>query len=750
MKNYIVSKKHKSLNYVGASVVGAAILFSTPLSGNSEVKELSDVDIVERSVNYKDNYKINKSSSKKVTQDIIDTPQTIQVVSEKLLVEQQATTLQEALRNTPGITLNLGENGNTNQKNNIMMRGFDTQNSIYKDGIRLNNNVINDMYNTEAVEITKGAVGADNGRGVSSGYINQVTKRAKNIDDISVSAGYNSGKNVRLTSDINKKLNETTALRVNVLKHKGDVAGRDVVEIDRTGIAGMLGFGIGTQTRFDIGYERLEQDDIPDGGIPTIGLDSIYNSALKDAGIKPKEVDRDNFYGSTSDFEKSTSDTVTINLEQDFGDNSTISNITRYNRTKQEMIITALFSPTITDVYDSSSWTNRRFRNQKWQKNENIVNKTNLSSGFYTGSILHNISTGIELIREKKQTKAYNSAGDMGPANTYNPDPNDDVTGRDLSFSRVHSNSKIDTIGVYAFDSISLTDDFTLIGGGRIDRYKISSDGISFNRRSSTFSEYDLTDKDTLKSWKLGGVYKLSENGNVYLSYASSELPPGGEDLSLSTSDNSANNPNKEPEESKTYELGTKWEFFDSRLALSAAIYKTEVSNQVTQEDDGTYTQEGDKEVKGIELGLVGQLTDKWSMNVGFAKDKTYVKSKGGNDDGANLRFTPEWSATLWSTYDLTPDIKFGAGATYTGKQKVSSNKDAQVDYTTYENRLTEIDDFLVIDLMTSYNIDKHSSLQLNVYNLFDEEYVANTNKDGFRYTPGKERQATLTYTYKF
>lgn len=749
MKKYIVSKKHKSLNYVGASVVSAAIMFSVPTNATAEeAKKLSDVDIIEKVSSYDENYKIDKVSSKKITQELVDTPQTIQVISEKLLVEQQATTLQEALRNTPGITLNLGENGNTNQKNNIMMRGFDTQNSIYKDGVRLNDNIVNDMFNTEAIEITKGAVGADNGRGVASGYINQVTKKAKLKDDASLSAGYNTGDNVRLTSDINKKLNDTTAIRVNMMKHEGDVAGRDIVEIDRTGFAATVDFGISTETRTQVGYEYFKQNDIPDGGIPTIGLPSVYNSTLETAGVSASKVDRENFYGSDTDFEDATSHTFLLNFEHDFSPNSTISNITKYNKTKQEMVITALFSPTITDVSNSDSWTVRRLRNQKWQENENIVNKTNFNTNFDTGSISHTISTGIELIREEKKTKSFNSAGDISAASVYNPNSNDDVTGQDLSFSRAGIDTKIDTVGAYAFDSIELNEQFMIIGGGRIDRYEIESDGISYNSRTDVYSDVDLEDEGTLKSWKLGFVYKPLDNGSIYLSYASSELPPGGQDLALSTSASSASDPNKDPEESDTIELGTKWEFFDDRLSLTSAIYKTLVSNQVTQEDDGSYTQEGDKEVKGIEIGVVGQLTNNWSMSAGIAKDKTDVKSKGGTDDGAVLRFTPDWSATLWTTYDLTSALKIGGGTTYTGNQKVSSTKAGQD--TPIENRLTEINDFLVFDLMSSYAIDKHSSLQLNVYNVFDEEYVANTNKDGFRYTPGKARQATLTYTYKF
>ena len=159
MKNHIVSKKHKTTKYL-SSVATATILLGTPLMLNAESTVLEKVDVVEQNeVNYSETYKVDKSSSSKVTQDLVDTPQTIQVITKKVMDEQQATTLQEALRNTPGVTLLMGENGNTSSKDNISMRGFDVQGNIFRDGIRDLTNVAKDMYNVDAVEVTKGEIG---------------------------------------------------------------------------------------------------------------------------------------------------------------------------------------------------------------------------------------------------------------------------------------------------------------------------------------------------------------------------------------------------------------------------------------------------------------------------------------------------------------------------------------------------------------------------------------------------------------
>jgi catecholate siderophore receptor len=719
LNKYITSKK-KNTNYLSASVVTATILLSTPMILNADSTVLDNIEVIEKNQqgDYSQTYKVDKSSSAKVVQDLVDTPQTISVITSKVINEQQATTLQEALRNTPGITLQLGENGNTNSKDSISMRGFDAQGSIYKDGIRDLTNAAKDMYNIEAVEVTKGAVGADNGRGVSSGYINQVTKTAKNVDEVSGTVGYSTAKNVRLTADLNKKIDETTGVRLNVMKQQGDVAGRDEVEIDRTGIAASVGLGIGTATRTTINYEHNVQDDIPDGGIPTVGLeDSSY-----------QKVDSSTFYGSSDDYEKATSDTFTVKFEQDFNENSTFSNTIRYAKTRQEMLLTSPFN------YDTTANTVDRRMHARWQENEIFTNQSNISTQFKTGMFLHNISTGIEITKENQFTKYYTSQT-APSSDLYNPS---DISWDDLSFSGQNSDGETTTIGAYLFDSINIGEKFIFTGGGRFDRYDTTNDVVSSTLVAST-----LEDDGHLNSYKAGLVYKPLDNGSIYISRATSQLPPGGANFTLSSTTTSANNADMEPQKSTTDEIGTKWDLFNNRLSLTAAIYKTVVENETMTEDDGTTTQNGEKEVKGIELGVVGDITDKWNMSAGIAKMDTEYSKSTSTSEGLTLRFSPEYTATLWTTYKFTPDFNVGGGARYVGSQSVKTS-------TTSTASVSEIDSYIVYDAMASYKYSKNLSYQLNIYNLTDEEYVSNMNNSGRRYTPGASRSGLITLAYKF
>lgn len=715
MKNYIVSKQHANKKiYLTASAITATILLSTPAILSAETV-LDEINVNEKKDNYSESYKVDKSSSSKITQDLVDTPQTVQVITKKVMDEQQATTLQEALRNTPGITLNLGENGNTNAKDNINMRGFDVQGSIFKDGVRDLSNAVKDMYNTEAVEVTKGAVGSDNGRGVSSGYINQVSKTAKNVDEASGTAGYSTAKNARLTADLNKSLSETSGVRLNVLKQKGDVAGRDEVEIDRTGIATSVAFGIGTATRTTINYEHTEQDDVPDGGIPTVGLNG-----------GAKKVDTSKFYGSSDDFEESKSDTFTIKFEQDISDNTMFTNTARYAKTSQEMLLTSPFN------YSTTNSTVDRRMHARWQENEILTNQLNLTTEIQTGILLHKISTGIELTKENQLTKNYVSQAAQ-VTSLYNPT---NISWNDLSFSGQKSDGETTTVGAYLFDSINIGEKFILTGGGRFDRYDTTNDIVSNTLVAST-----LEDDGHLNSYKAGLVYKPLDNGSVYISRATTQLPPGGANFTLSATTTNANNPDMEPQKSVTDEIGTKWDLLDNRLSITTAIYKTVVENETMTESDGTTSQNGEKEVKGIELGIVGDITDKWSMSAGFAKMDTEYTNSTSTSEGLSLKFAPEHTATLWTTYKFTPAFNLGAGARYVGSQDVK---------TSTTSTTPKIDSYVVYDVMASYKYNKNITYQLNVYNLTDEEYVANMNNSGRRYTPGASRSGLFSLNYKF
>ncbi len=701
-------------------------------------------------------YKTDALDSPKFSQPLVDTTQTVTIINKKLIEDQQATTLTEALRNVPGVgAFYAGENGNTSTGDAVYMRGFDTSNSIFVDGIRDTSSVYHDMFNIDQVEVIKGPSGSDYGRSAPSGSINMVSKQPllKDSFDASLSLGSNSYK--RGTIDWNKKLGETMAFRLNAFGLGTDVAGRDKVDNQRWGIAPSFAFGLGTSTRVYLDIYHVEQKNTPDGGVPTIGLPgySAPSAAYSYFGSAAR-ADTNNFYGTSSDHDNSTTDMETLRFEHDLSPNTTIRNTTRWARTTQDYLLSSFMAGasnlTVGNPNDPATWMMTRTPNSKDVANEILTNQTNITTKFQTGSLKHDLSMGLELTREKQTN--YGVTNPTEPSvSIYYPDSGINVGS--LQRNGAQSYGKTDTAAIYAFDTVELNDRWQVNGGLRLDHYRteytsstacggtgrnaVSCNGAPTGTPVTTID--GASKSGNLLDWKLGVLYRLTPNGNIYADYAVSQQPPGGANFTLAEDGNSANRIDFEPQKAKTFEVGTKWEVLDRKLLLTAALFRTEVSNDVQQAADGTYQQTAEKRVQGIELGMAGQLTPNWSISAGYTLQDAKVSAGPSitNDGSNNLTYTPRNAFSLWSTYKLPHGFTVGGGARYVGGLTRGSDGAAGTPDGT--------ESYWVFDAMAGYRVNKNLNLQLNVYNLFDKDYVASINKSGYRYFPGAPRSFILT-----
>ena len=224
-------------------------------------------------------YKAERASSPKLTAPLLDTPQTITVIKKELLQEQGAASVMEALQNTPGITLQLGENGNTSAGDTFQMRGFSAQSSIFVDGIRDLGAVSRDAFNLEQVEVVKGPAGADIGRGAAAGYINLVTKLPTREDATGGSLGFTQGGVKRLTADVQRAFGSSGAFRLNLMGSDGAQKGSRALDRESRAIAPSVAWGLGTPTRLYLFSQHIRQDNVPDGAIPSVGMKGFYNKA---------------------------------------------------------------------------------------------------------------------------------------------------------------------------------------------------------------------------------------------------------------------------------------------------------------------------------------------------------------------------------------------------------------------------------------------------------------------------------------
>lgn len=698
-------------------------------------------------------FKADTSSSNKLVKPLLETPQMVSVIKKELLQEQGAYNLMDALRNTPGITMQLGENGNTAAGDTFQMRGFATQSSVFVDGVRDLGAITRDTFNVEQVEVVKGPAGADVGRGAASGYINLASKAAVMDDVTSGTASINSANNKRISADINRKMGDTTAVRLNVFKQDGGVAGRDQVESNGYGVAPAITVSLGQKSRAYFYSQHIRQNNVPDGGLPTVGLKGFYNATalLQNA---PK-VNSKNFYGSVKDFEKVEADMATAKFEFDVNDTTVLRNITRYGQSSMKRIVTGING--LSAVGAPDTWTVARTRQGLDQSNEIIANQTSINSSFDTASLKHTVAAGVELLMERQNTNTMVlPTGTMIPAaSIYQPNPYVSLPMPVKNGASTEGQTK--TVALYMFDAIDLNDLWQINTGLRYERYNTESRLVSLSTAAAnpalpvgTLVPAKVTKSDDLLSWKLGAVYKVAKNGRLYGVVATSLTPPGSANFSLSSAANNINGPMAEPQKASNLELGTKWDLLGKSLALTAAFYRTENANEIVQVDSvtNTFAQFGKRRVEGIEIGLVGQINPDWQVTAGAATMKTKILqgSSGNNSTGAVARWSPDLTATLWSSYKVTPSWTVGGGVRYTSEQKRVVNPALVL----AEQNMPSIAANWVADAVVNYQFNPSLMLQLNVSNLTDKKYVNTLNNSGARYTQGAPRTFNLSANILF
>ncbi|MBQ5946984.1 catecholate siderophore receptor Fiu [Massilia sp. ST3] len=753
MKAIKSRKRSTANNHVMSTALAALLLPLGAQADNiapppADAKPASTVEIVGQVDN---GFRAEYASSPKYTEKLVDTAQTVQVIKKELFEQQGALTLTDALRNTPGVgAFFLGENGNTNTGDAIFMRGFDTSGSIFVDGVRDVGSVSRDVFNLEQIDVVKGPAGTDTGRGAPTGSVNLVTKKANMTQAASGSLTGGSASQKRATADVNTVLSAERgiALRLNVLAQDAGNPARDVVNNKRWAVAPSLGFGLNGLTRVYLDYLHVDQDNIPDGGVSTVGLPGYTSPDPKRPFIgAAAPVDPKNFYGSKHDFDKIEADMATVRVEHEFSPTLRLQNTSRYGRTTQDYLLSAWtataanFSTPVET--DPSTWTvARTTRTSKDQENKILTNQTSLTADFTTGALSHTVVAGLELANERQISYGRTGLGTLAPANLYRPDSNVVVGEFAPRRTGAYNKGDIDTQALYAFDTIKLGERWIFNGGVRVERYEGDYSVVALTNNVLVPTHFTVS--DTLVNGKASLLYKPTTNSSVYAMVASSKQPPGA-NFTVSGNVNSAQNPIYDPQKTTTTEIGGKLDLLRQKLSLSAALFRTDVENEVEQDPvDLTWSQTGEKRVQGVELGATGALATGWLVSAGYLyMDTSVERGRMITASGENtLTYTPKQSFTLWTAYELPGGFKIGGGARFSDKLKRGT--DGAIGTPAFT------DSYWVFDAMASYKVNKHLDLRLNVYNLADEQYVASINKSGYRYTPGAPRSASLTANIRF
>ena len=662
-----------------------------------------------------------RSRDPKLVAPLIDTPKSIVVLDKSVIEQTGSTTLADALRTVPGITFGAAEGGNP-IGDRPFIRGFDSQGSIYVDGVRDLGAQNREVFAIDSVQIVRGSDSTLGGRGNAGGSINILAKVPQARTFGSVAASYGNADYKRVSADVNVKLSDTAAVRIAGLWHDQDVAGRDAIYQRRWGVAPSVTIGLGTPTRLTIGYYYLESHELPDSGIPYLytignapGTGQIRTSPavgqITTAGGQTDFAARSNFYGVASrDFRDSTTNQATIRVEHDFG-GVTLRNTARYSHDSQAYIFT-LPDDSTGNVYGTGQvW---RRANTRYSFAESIVDQLDLSGSVMTGSIKHDFAVGAEVSWQKTRRGTFVTRGFLNASGTeilstgatisprcnaatvsrsyctsiFAPNPTDpwvnyasDTSTTPAAIVRslplAETQNDAETQALYGFDSITLLPSLILNVGARYDRF---TSRVTPGQPANATTSFRLSRTDELFNWQAGLVFKPTRETSLYASYATAATPPnsllgeGFENNALPTTTVTANLLDSlRVQKTKTYEIGAKGNVFHEKLALGVAVFQTDISNARVTDGNNNIAFLGSTRIRGVEFNANGTILPGWTVFGGYTfLDATIV-------DGGFTALTAAANGAAAATTVLVPSVNTGKAVPQTARHSATLSTNVEL-----------------------------------------------------------------------
>lgn len=655
------------------------------------------------------------TTATKTTTALIDTPQSITVVTRDQINDQALISINDVVRYVPGAGYAQGE-GN---RDTIVLRGISSTADFFTDGVRDDTQYYRDFYNIERVEILKGPNAMIFGRGGSGGLINRVTRQAGWDVRNEVRAEIGSDDFYRAVGDVNHVVSDRLAVRLTAL-YENSGSYRDGVEFEKFGVNPTVSFRLDPNTLIQLGYEHFQDRRIADRGIPAAAggtranparpLEGYTHTFFGDPGRSPTDTDIDAFSGV---------------VEHRFGNGAILRNRIRladYDKFYQNVFPGAVNTVAQTVAVSGYNQTTQR---------QNVFNQTDLIFDVDTGGIAHTLLVGAEFGRQKTENLRL-TAFFPGNVTTVNAPLSNPTIDRPITWApNATDASNIGTAKIaagYLQDQIDLTSQLQLMLGVRFDRFEVETR----NRRTNA----TFTATDNLWSPRAGLVFKPIESLAFYGSYTKTYLPRSGEQLASLSATNAA----LDPEEFDNYEVGAKWDV-SLALSISAAVYQLDRSNVVVPDPDNPAVSilvDGQRS-KGFELGVAGQITPQWSIVGAYSWINAEITQAQSATvlAGNRLANVAENSASLWNRYDFTPKLGAGLGVIHQG-ERFAATDNTQV-----------LPSFTRVDAALFYAVNDTVDLQLNVENLLDEDYFASANSNN-NITPGSPRAFRVALTSRF
>ena len=663
---------------------------------------------------------------------IRDIPQSVTVINSELMQAQGATSLADALRNVPGITMGAAEGGSIG--NNFNLRGFSARTDLYLDGMRDRGQYYRDVFSLDSVEALQGPSSMLFGRGSTGGVINQASKLPSLTPFGTVTVFGGTQPSARATVDFNQPIDDTSAFRIAAMGQNVHST-RDVMHNEDYGAAPSMRFGIGAPTQVTLSALLMHNNDMPDYGLPPVNA-------------QPAQVNRKNFYGATDD--RTIQDVASLNatISHQFTTAVTLRNQTQYSRYTIDAResgpnnVGTLNALGVYSAFPAANLGNTTplplgslyvglGSHDRNITDTSLYNQTDVISDFATGSVRHQLIVGLELGRDTNDTENFSRNIPGNPNNYFRAvsleNPAYLPAGSIPQTTGNVVNASATDIAPYINDTMSFAEFWKVVAGVRYDRYDAKLTN-SINLPRSASQDIGFT------SVRAGVIFQPTAAQSYYLSYGTS-FNPSLETLALTSGQQSL-----EPETSAQYELGGKWDVMEGKLSLTAAIFQIEKDNTRSQISTGVFELTGNVRVQGFQATAAGRLTPLWQVFAGYTYlDAEIVKASAlDGTQGKVPANTPKDSASFWTTYRFAREWQAGTGVAYMSDRFASNNNAVRVP------------SYLRWDAMVAYEQPKYS-IQLNIFNLANRlNYDALIPSDRGRSVPGTDRQALLSVTYKF
>ncbi|MBN8504857.1 MAG: TonB-dependent receptor [Burkholderiales bacterium] len=691
----------------------------------------------------KDGVQATETRIGKGKQDLRDIPQSISVVTEKLIDDRNLDTLKEALKQTAGISFLAAEGG----EEDIRLRGFPLQatGDVFVDGMRDPAFYERDSFNYERLEVLRGSASMLFGRGSTGGAVNQVNKQPRLIDRHAIDVTVGSHGHVRAIGDFNVRLDENSAVRIGTMATEADNNGAGS-SISKAGIAASWRTGIGERHEFQVSLYHLDNHNGMNYGMPFIRPSA--SSPVSDTTLLP--ADPTAYYGLASDRNHGSASTLNLQHTWRLGPNSELVTKVRkgeYERDQRAGTVrfaAAASQPdrqTVTLATLTPNSLINRGTQLKMQDMDNVLAQSDYSGSFQLAGLKHSVQAGVDMAREKKWVYGARNVAQGGVVPTKlqtrfgTPDDGASVD-ESVRVLRLANAYVSKGWGAYAQDLIQVAPALKLLVGARYDSLQGDYETYAIPNNAAgpvTTTAYRMEIGDW--SYRAGLLFQPSAQWSFHLGSATS-FNTSGDAYSLS-----AANVDIPPEKAINVEAGAKWDSEDGRFSVRTAVFRsTKLHERNTDPLLSIVTLSGKRHVAGFELELAGRLTPQWEVFGSYSwlpVAKIDVSSAtGGELQGQRPSLTPEHSGSIWTTYQLTPDVRVGGGLNArSGMQPIRNPGYYAKGWVTGE-------------LMAEYRHSHALKFKANLSNVTNKLY-ADALYPG-HYVPGAGRLFQLTGSYVF